>query len=272
MATVGTAIAGAPGAPQSANTGLAHLLSPSQVACFTDCSAKWWFKYGLKLPDPKNANLALGIATHEALAEYYQLRVEGTAVLEPGDVAEEFSLAWRGQLAGDTVLRDEEDPAELEATGRALVSRYVAEIAPAVEPAAVEQSVEGVIGGVRVQGKVDLIELNGRIREIKTASRRPNGVSHQHAFQLATYCQITPGAVAAAAVDTLVKTKTPQLETHFLRIGAAELDYTRRLYPLAQEGMRAGLYVPNRASSLCSRRSCAFWRHCEAEFGGRVSQ
>lgn len=43
------------------------LLSPSQVACFTDCSAKWWFKYRLKLPDPKNANLALGIAVHESL-------------------------------------------------------------------------------------------------------------------------------------------------------------------------------------------------------------
>jgi len=32
---------------KSAAEGLAMVLSPTQVRTFLDCSAKWWFKYGL---------------------------------------------------------------------------------------------------------------------------------------------------------------------------------------------------------------------------------
>jgi hypothetical protein len=27
------------------------MLSPTQVRTFLDCSAKWWFRYGLRLPE-----------------------------------------------------------------------------------------------------------------------------------------------------------------------------------------------------------------------------
>lgn len=42
------------------------------------------------------------------------------------------------------------------------------------------------------------------------------------------------------------------------------------LYPLAQEGMRSGLYTPNRGSMLCLRKYCAYWERCEADFGSYV--
>jgi hypothetical protein len=44
------------------------------------------------------------------------------------------------------------------------------------------------------------------------------------------------------------------------------------MYPLAQEAMRAGLYVPNRNSSLCSRKYCSFWKQCEQDYGGQVDE
>jgi hypothetical protein len=31
---------------------LAQVLSPSQVRCFMDCQARWWFKHSLRYPDP----------------------------------------------------------------------------------------------------------------------------------------------------------------------------------------------------------------------------
>jgi hypothetical protein len=175
------------------------------------------------------------------------------------------------QLAGDTILRDEDDPAELRAIGRALASRYVAEAAPAIRPAAVEEKVEGVIAGVRVQGRVDVRETDGTVRDIKTACRRPNSVAGAHTFQLATYLQIAPGAAETAWVDTLVKTKQPQLVQISHRVDDREIRQTQVMYPLVQDAMRSGLYVPNRASNLCSRKHCAFWRQCTAEFGGKVS-
>jgi hypothetical protein len=54
------------GAP-AAKADPAPVLSPSQVRCFFDCPARWWFKYGLQLPERKNSSLALGLAVHQAL-------------------------------------------------------------------------------------------------------------------------------------------------------------------------------------------------------------
>ncbi len=34
--------------------------------------------------------------------------------------------------------------------------------------------------------------------------------------------------------------------------------------------MRSVLYLPNRSSSFCSRRNCAFWSAYEGEYGGTV--
>src|SRR6516162_4736005 len=43
------------------------VLSPTQVRTFLNCSARWWFKYGLGEPETKNSALALGSAVHRTL-------------------------------------------------------------------------------------------------------------------------------------------------------------------------------------------------------------
>ena len=85
------------------------------------------------------------------------------------------------------------------------------EVAPTVEPAAVELDVQGEISGVSVRGRVDVLDVGGRLIDFKTASRRPSCVSPDYAFQLATYRQITPGASGAVRIDSLVKTQTVQI-------------------------------------------------------------
>ena len=60
-----------PGSPHSGN-----ILSPSQVRCFMDCQTRWWFKYGLKVPDAPTGNMALGKAVHSALGENFAQKVE----------------------------------------------------------------------------------------------------------------------------------------------------------------------------------------------------
>jgi hypothetical protein len=36
--------------------------------------------------------------------------------------------------------------------------------------------------------------------------------------------------------------------------------------------MRRAVHLPNRQSMLCSRRHCAYWRHCEQKWGGEVPE
>jgi hypothetical protein len=54
----------------------APVLSPSQVRTFLDCQARWWFKYGLMLPETKSSSLALGLAVHRALELNFREKLE----------------------------------------------------------------------------------------------------------------------------------------------------------------------------------------------------
>ncbi|MCW5978459.1 MAG: PD-(D/E)XK nuclease family protein [Bryobacteraceae bacterium] len=248
---------------------LGQVLSPTQARTFLDCSAKWWFRYGLHLPEPKTSSLSLGSALHRALEVNSREKLATGEDLETSGVVALFRDAWLDQVP-ETEFRGDEDPKALGRIGEELVRKYMDEAAPLVQPAAVELEVAGEIGGVQVCGRVDLLDAEGRIVDVKTAARKPNGVSPAYAFQLATYRQITPGASGEARLDTLVKTKTIQLVSHSYTVSEGDLRSTVVLFPLVQEGMRSGLYYPNRNSFTCSRRNCAFWAKCEAEYGGAV--
>jgi len=106
--------------------------------------------------------------------------------------------------------------------------------------------------------------------DIKTAARRPSCVASDYAFQLATYRQITPGASGEVRIDSLVKTVTPQIVQQSYTVGEPDIRATQVLFPMVREAMGSGMYCPNRQSLLCSHKHCAFWQHCEQEFGGAV--
>ena len=255
----------------SASAELAAVLSPSQVRCFMDCQARWWFKHGLRYPDPPTGKIALGRAVHASLAQNFTQKMESYEDLPISGVLALFRQAWTIECE-QTEFRDDEDPAELATCAEMLLAKYLDEVAPRIEPAAVEIQVEGEIAGVRVQGWIDLLDVNGRIIDIKTSARKPSCVDSEYIFQIATYVQLTPGASGEARVDTLVKTKRPGLVIQSFTITEQDLQSTRALYPLAQRIMRSKLYMPNRLSLMCSRRNCSFWRHCEEEWGGEVPE
>ena len=253
----------------AAKTDPAPVLSPSQVRCFFDCPARWWFKYGLQLPERKNSSLALGLAVHQALEVNFREKIETREDLETTGVLIVFREAWMEQVP-ETVFTADESQGDLRRMGERLVAKYMDEVAPTVEPAAVELDVQGQIGGVAVRGRVDVLDVEGRLIDFKTASRRPSSVSPDYAFQLATYRQVTPGASGEVRIDSMVKTQTVQIVQQAYTVGEADIRATQVLYPMAQKAMGSGMYCPNRQSLLCSQKHCSFAKQCEGEFGGRV--
>jgi CRISPR/Cas system-associated exonuclease Cas4 (RecB family) len=248
-----------------------EVLSPSQVSNLMDCAYRWYGKYILELPDPPTGNLALGRAVHCALAENFSQKCETKVDLPTIGVVAVFREAWHFEME-QAEFRDDEEPRELGRMGEILVAKYMDEAAPFIDPAAVEMHVEGMINGVSVQGFLDVLDVEGRVIEIKTAKARPPSIDPMHKFQLASYVRLMPGAIGAARIDTLVKTKSPQLIQQSFSITERELRATDTLYPLAQELMRGDVFVPNRQSMMCSRRNCAYWRHCEEKWGGEVPE
>jgi len=255
-------------APAIKNETLGEILSPSQANTFLNCSAKWWFKHGVGLPDPKSGSLVRGLAVHKTIERWFKLSLEG-ATPEIEDMCEPYDDAWES-LSAEASFAADDDIAELKRSGAILLRKYLEEVAPEIRPAALEQQVVGEIGGVKVRGYVDIVDVDGNIIDVKTAGKKPSGVDSGYAFQLATYRQILPGASGKARLDTLVATKTPQLVKIEYHVTEADERLTTSLYPRVREGIREGLYFPNRNSNLCSRKYCNFADACCREFGGCV--
>jgi hypothetical protein len=70
-------------------------LSPSQVHNFMDCQMRWWFEYGLKIPDLATTNMALDRAVHSALGENFAQKVDTREDLPTEGAVASFLEAWR---------------------------------------------------------------------------------------------------------------------------------------------------------------------------------
>ena len=257
--------------PARLNDGVADRLSPSQVSEFLDCQAKWYFHKVLGLPEAVSSNLSLGRAVHAALAENFRQKIETKEDLPGAGVQALFTEAWTN-AKDETTWAPDNNAEDLENAGKVMIQTYMDQVAPRIEPAAVEFEVSGLIAGVPVLGYVDLMDVNGTIIDVKTAKKKPVGVRVNHRLQVATYRQLAPGASGVGKVDTLVKgSKTIGLHEQTFEVNEADIKSTAVLYPAVQEAMRSGLYMPNRGSYLCSRRNCSFWSRCEEEYGGQVA-
>jgi len=259
------------------------VLSPSAATTYTNCGAKYYFGRVLKLPDPPTGALVMGNAVHAAIGENFRQKIETKRDLPTAGVQAIYLEAWEQLVAGTAPnrssrpslpaeFRDDENPKELRDEGLALTLKYLDEACPSIEPAAVELPVAGRIAGVMVRGYIDLLEVNGRVRDLKTAKRTPTDVSANYRFQVSTYTQLTPYASGDACVDTLVKLKTPKLVHLEFKANEADKAETQAMYPLVQQSIRAGVFLPNRQNYMCSRKYCGHWRQCEKNFGGKVSE
>jgi CRISPR/Cas system-associated exonuclease Cas4 (RecB family) len=247
---------------------LGEVLSPSQASTYLGCSAKWWFRYGLGLPDPAGGGAVRGKAVHSIVAYYLEAKRAGVR-LDLAEMKPAWDWAW-DEAAEGAEFAAFEDIDALKRSGEALAAKYIAEAAPAIEPAAVEVPFTGEIAGVAVRGIADIVTTSGMVIDIKTTGRKPSKLAHDHAFQLATYAACVPGASGETRLDSLVSTTTPQLIQLEHTPGEAGRRMIERLYPMVADGIAGGLFTPNRASTLCSRRHCAFAAACEREFGGTV--
>jgi RecB family exonuclease len=250
-------------------TGVADILSPSQVSTFRDCEARWAYKYLIGLPDQSSPALALGTAVDTAIKATWHHKLDTGIDLPVDELVEIFAAKWLEESA-EVEFTPKQDKTEMAAQGATMIDIYMREAEPAIHPRDVDLEVRGKIAGVQVRGFVDLIDISGRVIELKTAGRTPSNISPNHAFQLATYAQLAPDVSPQMRVDTLVKLKKPKLVQIEHEITLPDYHYLRSSYPLVQEKMREGLFDCNRNSWLCRRGSCSYWQRCEAEYGGIV--
>jgi hypothetical protein len=247
-----------------------EVLSPSSVNKFAyGCQVKWFYSKVLRLPEVRGAALGLGSAVHDAIVCNFRNKLVEGSDLPAADVQSLFRDCLKEQL--DTVtLTADDDVDDLKLCGEIMVGLYMERVAPSIMPAALEHRVEGLVGDVPVCGYIDILDTAGRVIDIKTASKKPAGVPAPYRNQVTTYAMLEPAASGVACVSTLTKTKTVALHESTFEVSDSDRKLTERLYSIAREQMRSGVYLPNRDSYTCSRTYCS---HCGAvrslSMGGR---
>jgi putative RecB family exonuclease len=137
-----------------------YSLSPSSIAAFKSCGLAFKFAYVDRLPEPPSAPASKGTLVHRAL-ELLMCRPRDDrtvdAALADLDRAQ-AELAAHPEFAGLELSDDEW--AQFHADAEQLVRRYFElEDPTTVDPIGLELKVEAEIGGVRLRGVIDRLDL-----------------------------------------------------------------------------------------------------------------
>jgi hypothetical protein len=98
--------------------------------------------------------------------------------------------------------------------GVKMVRLHHEQVAPKIQPIMVEEPVQFAVNGVPYSGVIDLVDDRKRIRDWKTAARRPAQNSQNYLLNMTGYAlayrQQTGEIESEVVLDYLVRTRTPQ--------------------------------------------------------------
>jgi DNA helicase-2/ATP-dependent DNA helicase PcrA len=143
-------------------------LSFSGIDAYLSCPMKYKLGHVVRVPVPPHHAMIYGSALHRAVQEFHRRHARGE-VMSEADLNAAFETAWTNE---GFLSRDHED-ARL-AAGRETLRRFrEAQLAPgAVIPAYVERDFSFAIGGDRVRGRWDRVDI-----EPATAGEAPASAS-----------------------------------------------------------------------------------------------
>ncbi len=246
-------------------------VSISQIQTFLLCPLKYRFTYVDHLPKPwRAASLSFGSSIHAAIEWFHKERLAGRTP-NPGQVLAVFEADWFAQNLEPLVFPEKESKEELTEKGRQMLSVYL-EAAARAKPKAVEESFEldladpktgEILEGIRLRGRIDLVEEGETLVDLKTAARSPGNGGLERHLQLSTYALVyllRHGRIPKLRLDVLLKTKVPKLERLSTSRSLEDLEWTARLIKRVTRAIEARSFYPN-PSWLCSE--CEYFAHCQ---------
>lgn len=245
-------------------------LSVSQINCYMRCPAQYKFRYvdGLILP-PKTP-LTKGKSVHKGIEHNYSQKIETRQDVKLSEV-QEVTAAEFESLRDETDF-DKSDPGKVKDETVSLVTLYHNEIAPKVQPVAVEKEVvvEFENADYKLLGYIDVLDEEGFIRDTKTASKSPSEAEVNKSLQLTAYSMahrtLFGTEEKGVKLDYLVQNKTPKVVQLEGRRTQRDIERFLKTMGIIAHAIRSGVFYPNENNYLCGHEKCGYWNICRKEF------
>lgn len=232
-------------------------LSPTQIGMWLRCGEQYRRRYvlGERLPPP--GAIVQGTAVHAAAEVDLKHYLDKQEHLTEADVADIAASAF-DSAAEDAEFQEGEEPGQLKDESVSLATTWRRELAPQVNPVAVEAEWSRDVGDIKLVGRVD-VEESEKVWDWKTAGKRPSKGTAQSSFQFRAYAAATGKKVSAGY---LIKNKTPVTEVQ-------EADFGPEVVPVVDEtvrqvasAIRAGIFPPRTDGWWCSPTMCGYFATC----------
>lgn len=233
-------------------------LSVSQIRTYLRCPAQYEFRYVRGFKSPVTSSFLLGSSFHSAIETANRAKMENGEILSTDDVLDAYSQAWERRLEQEEIEWEEgEDQGKTKDRGAEMTAAYYEEYGRNLKPAMVETHFIGEIEGVPFQGYIDLAEVDGSIRDFKTAKRTPQEDEVEKSIQLVAYAlayrELTGEKEAKVGLDYTVSLKSGikvvRLETE---IDDQRIQRFKRLVKGVADSIKAGIFYPNEEGFGCS--------------------
>jgi len=157
----------------------------------------------------------------------------------------------------------DDDPGRLKDVVLKLGALYIKKMLPKLQPVAVEERIEGVLGGVPFVGYPDLIvEPGPGVIDHKLATRRMNPEVAHRDMQFSAYAALLGKPIWAAFHQALDQKKL-DINVVLTERRQGDIDWFERLVAEVWRGIQAGIFPPNPLCWRCSEGKCSYWLECK---------
>jgi CRISPR/Cas system-associated exonuclease Cas4 (RecB family) len=219
---------------------------------------------------PPKAAMTRGTAVHSGIEFNYTQKMETKKDL-PLEEVKEYTAAVFEEKAEETDFEGE-DKGKVKDSTISLAGLYHEEVAPTVQPEAVEKKVEVAFEGTdyTLLGYIDLIDHKKRIRDTKTTGKTPSESVIRDNLQLAAYSlmyqTITGEEESGVGLDYLVDTKNPKVVQFEAKVTEAERQRFLKIMDAVAKAIEGEHFYPNYNNFMCSQKNCGYWDICHKEW------
>jgi CRISPR/Cas system-associated exonuclease Cas4 (RecB family) len=241
-------------------------VSVSQINQYLRCPAQYYFKYIQDMKAPSNGAMTFGKAVHKAIEYYFKGKLEYGQEASLSEVQDVFATTIN---KSDNTEWGEEKPDAVKDEGVKTLELYMKEVAPTIQPKAIEQEIRVPFGDYELLGYIDLIDQNDVIIDTKTTKKTPSAGMLTNGLQLSAYTMahqfLTGNDPTGVRLDYIVRLKTPKIVQIESKKTSHDVNRFLGIMDRVVRNIKEANFYPNPTCMTCNPKSCSYFEICQRE-------